>query len=97
MTSRQTNIAMFIFSLTLSFVFLSVLVKVNHELDQVRRANDDLQRQVNQIKKFDEDAKQKIAELAKSTQAIARDVDATQELQRKQAIAVGEIKKGKRR
>ncbi len=97
MTSKQINIAMFIFSLTLAFIFLSVLVKVNYELDQVRRANDDLQHQVEQIKKADEDLHQKIISLAKSTEAIARDVDITQELQRKQAIAVGELKKGRKK
>jgi cell division protein FtsL len=97
MTSKQTNIAMFLFSLTLSFIFLSVLIKVNYDLDQVRRANDDLQKQIIQIKKADDDTKQKIAELTKSTQAIAHDVDVTQELQRKQAIEVGELKKGKKK
>jgi cell division protein FtsL len=97
MTSKQTSLAMFLFSLALSFIFLSVLVKVNYDLDQVRRANDELQRQINQIKKADDDARQKIAELTKSTQSIAHDIDVTQELQRKQAMAVGELKRGKRR
>jgi uncharacterized protein YoxC len=97
MTSKQINLAMFIFSLTLAFIFLSVLVKVNYELDQVRRANDNLQRQIEQIKKADQEIHQKIIGLTKSTEAIARDVDITQELQRKQAMAVGELKKGKKR
>jgi cell division protein FtsL len=81
----------------LSFIFLSVLIKVNYDLDQVRRTNDDLQRQINQIKKADDEVKQKIIDLTKGQQAIAHDIDVTQELQRKQAIAVGDIKKGKKR
>ena len=97
MTSKQTNIAMFLFSLTLSFIFISVLVKVNYDLDQVRRSNDDLQRQIAQIKKTDDDLHQKIAELTKTTQAIAHDVDVTQELQRKQAQVVVDLQKGRRR
>ena len=97
MTSKQTNIAMFLFSLTLSFIFMSVLIKVNYDLDQVRRSNDNLQRQIEQIKKTNEDLHQKIVSLTKSTEAIAHDVDVTQELQRKQAIAVGDLKKGKKR
>jgi len=97
MTSKQTNLAMFLFSLTLSFIFLSVLVKVNYDLDQVRRANDDLQKQINQIKKADDDARQKIAELTKGQQAIAHDIDITQELQRKQAQVVVDLRKSKKK
>jgi len=97
MTSKQTSLTMFIFSLALSFIFLSVLIRVNYDLDQVRRANDDLQKQITQIKKADDDVKQKIAELTKGQQAIAHDIDVTQELQRKQATAVGDLKKGKKR
>jgi len=97
MTSKQTSLTMFIFSLALSFIFLSVLIRVNYDLDQVRRANDDLQKQITQIKKANDDVKQKIAELTKGQQAIAHDIDVTQELQRKQAMAVGDLKKGKKR
>ena len=56
MTSKQTNIAMFVFSLMISFIFLSVLIKVNYDLDQVRRANDNLQHQIEQIKKIEIDS-----------------------------------------
>jgi len=97
MTSKQTNLAMFLFSLTLSFIFLSVLVKVNYELDQVRRANDELQKQITQIKKADDETRQKIIELTKGQQAIAHDIDVTQELQRKQAQVVVDLRKGKKK
>jgi cell division protein FtsL len=97
MTSKQTNIAMFVFSLTLSFIFLSVLIKVNYDLDQVRRANDDLQHQIAQIKKADDETRQKIAELTKGQQAIVHDIDVTQELQRKQDQVVVDLKKGRKK
>jgi len=97
MTNKQTNIAMFVFSLTLAFIFLSVLVKVNYDLDQVRRANDELQKQITQIKKTDDETRQKIAELTKGQQAIAHDIDVTQELQRKQAQVVVDLRKGRKK
>jgi cell division protein FtsB len=97
MTNKQTNLAMFLFSLSLSFIFLSVLVKVNYDLDQVRRANDELQKQVTQIKKTDDETRQKLVELTKGQQAIAHDIDVTQELQRKQAQVVVDLRKGRKK
>ena len=97
MTDKQTSWVLFGFAMVVSFIFLSVLIKVNYDLDQARRANDNLQRQIDQLKKSDEDQRQKIVELTKSTQSIARDVDVTQELQRKQAQIVVDLKKGKKK
>ena len=74
-----------------------MLVKVNYELDQVRRANDELQKQITQIKKADDETRQKIIELTKGQQAIAHDIDVTQELQRKQAQVVVDLRKGKKK
>jgi Tfp pilus assembly protein PilN len=96
-TDKQTSWVLFGFAMVVSFIFLSVLIKVNYDLDQARRANDNLQRQIDQLKKSDEDQRQKIVELTKSTQSIARDVDVTQELQRKQAQIVVDLKKGKKK
>ena len=97
MTSKQTSYILFGFAMVVSFIFLSVLIRVNYDLDQARRANDVLQHQVSQLKKTDEDLHQKIVELTKSTQSIAHDVDVTQELQRKQAQVVVDLKKGKKK
>ncbi len=97
MTDRQTSWVLFGFAMVVSFIFLSVLIKVNYDLDQSRRANDSLQKQIEQLKKADEELHQKIVELTKSTQSIARDVDVTQELQRKQAQVVVDLKKGKKK
>ena len=97
MTDKQTSWVLFGFAMVVSFIFLSVLIRVNYDLDQARRANDVLQHQVSQLKKTDEDLHQKIVELTKSTQSIAHDVDVTQELQRKQAQVVVDLKKGKKK
>ena len=97
MTDRQTSWVLFGFAMVVSFIFLSVLIKVNYDLDQTRRANDSLQRQIDQLKKVGDEQHQKIAELTKSTQSIARDVDVTQELQRKQAQIVVDLKKSRKK
>jgi Tfp pilus assembly protein PilN len=96
-TDRQTSWVLFGFAMVVSFIFLSVLIKVNYDLDQARRANDSLQNQIDQLKKVDDEQRQKIVELTKSTQSIARDVDVTQELQRKQAQIVIDLKKGRKK
>jgi Tfp pilus assembly protein PilN len=96
-TDRQTSWVLFGFAMVVSFIFLSVLIKVNYDLDQARRANDSLQNQIDQLKKVDDEQRQKIVELTKSTQSIARDVDVTQELQRKQAQIVVDLKKGRKK
>jgi Tfp pilus assembly protein PilN len=97
MTDRQTSWVLFGFAMVVSFIFLSVLIKVNYDLDQTRRANDSLQHQIDQLKKAGEEQHQKLVELTKSTQNIARDIDVTQELQRKQAQVVVDLKKGRRK
>ena len=97
MTDRQTSWVLFGFAMVVSFIFLSVLIKVNYDLDQARRANDSLQHQIDQLKKVGDEQHQKIAELTKSTQSIARDVDVTQELQRKQAQIVVDLKKSRKK
>lgn len=97
MTDRQTSWMLFGFAMIVSFIFLSVLIKVNYDLDQARRANDSLQHQIDQLKKADDEQRQKIAELTKSTQTIARDIDVTQDLQRKQAQIMVDLKKGRKK
>jgi len=96
-TDKQTSWVLFGFAMVVSFIFLSVLIKVNYDLDQARRANDNIQKQIEHLKKTDEELHQKIVELTKSTQSIAHDIDVTQELQRKQAQVVVDLKKGKKK
>lgn len=97
MTDKQTSWVLFGFAMIVSFIFLSVLIKVNYDLDQARRVSDELQKQVSQLKKADEEQHQKIVELTKSTQSIAHDIDVTQDLQRKQAQVVVDLRKGRKK
>ena len=97
MTDKQTSWVLFGFAMIGSFIFLSVLIKVNYDLDQARRVSDELQKQVSQLKKADEEQHQKIVELTKSTQSIAHDIDVTQDLQRKQAQVVVDLRKGRKK
>ena len=87
---------MFLFAMVISFIFLSVLIRVNYDLDSAKRSNDSLQKQIDAIKKNDADLNDKIAAMSKNITQIAKDIDTTQELQRKQAMAIGELKKGKK-
>jgi cell division protein FtsL len=88
---------MFLFAITISFIFLSVLIRVNYDLTSTQQANSHLQKEIDKIKKNDEDLRQQIVVLTKNYNQLTKELDTTQELQRKQAIAVGEIKKNKKR
>jgi hypothetical protein len=56
-----------------------------------------MQKQIDKIKAEDEELKRLIVKLTNANQALNKDLDATQELQRKQALAILDLKKGKRR
>jgi septal ring factor EnvC (AmiA/AmiB activator) len=88
---------MFLFAITISFIFLSVLIRVNYDLTSTQQADSHLQKEIDKIKKNDEDLRQQIVVLTKNYNQLTKELDTTQELQRKQAIAVGEIKKNKKR
>jgi len=87
---------MFVFAIVISFIFLSVLVRVNYDLTSAQQATTHLQKEIDKIKKNDEELHQQIAELNKNINQLSKELDTTQELQRKQALAVGEIKKNKK-
>lgn len=97
MTSKQTSLVMFVFAIMISFIFLAVLVRVNYDLTEAGKSNTYLQKQVDQLKSEQKDANDKIAGLNKTVSMLAHELETTQELQRKQALVVGELKKGKRR
>ena len=97
MTSKQTSYALFGIAVSISVVLFTVLVKVNHEAEQYRTALENLQRQIDDLRAQDHVATEQMLKLAHDHDQLARDIDTTQDLQRKQAIAVGELKKGKRR
>ena len=56
-----------------------------------------MQKQIDKLKAEDEDLKRLIVKLTNTNLALNKDLDTTQELQRKQAQAILDLKKGKKR
>lgn len=97
MKDRHITWIMFIVSLIIAAVFLSVLVKVNVQLDQHIQALDTQQKQIDRLTQENHALQEQIIKMLHTDDQLAHDIDVTQELQRKQAIEVGELKKGKKR
>ena len=91
MVNRHIATVLFLFSIVISFLFLGTLVNMNYELDIQKRKVDDLQRQITLLKKIQEEDEQKVASILKSTTAIEKNINNTQELQRIQAQKLSEI------
>jgi len=97
MTNKQTLWSAFIIAVLVSLSLLAVIIKVNDQLERSRLAVVDMQKQIDKIKAEDENLKQQIVKLTYADQSLNKDLDVTQELQRKQAQAILDLKKGKRR
>ena len=97
MTNKQTLWTAFIIAVLVSLSLLAVIIKVNDQLEQSRLAVLDMQKQIDKIKAEDENLKQQIVKLTYADQSLNKDLDVTQELQRKQAQAILDLKKGKKR
>ena len=97
MTNKQTTWAIFLIAVITGLVLLSTIIKVNDQLESSRLAVLDMQKQIDKIKVEDEKLKQQIAKLTNANQTLNKDLDATQELQRKQAQAILDLKKGKKK
>lgn len=97
MTNKQTLWSVFIVAVLVSLMLLSVIIKVDDQLERSRLAVADMQKQIDKIKAEDQELKHQIAKLTNANQVINKDLDATQELQRKQAQAILELRKGKRK
>ena len=97
MTGKQTTLAIFFIAVVAGLVLLSTIIKVDDQLEQSRLAVVDMQKQIDKIKAEDENLKQQIVKLTYANQSLNKDLDVTQELQRKQAQAILDLKKGKKR
>ncbi len=97
MTSKQTTWTIFFIAVVTGLILLSTIQKVNDQLDRSRLAVVDMQKQIDKLKVEDQDLKHQIVKLTNTNLALNKDLDATQELQRKQAQAILELKKGKKR
>jgi hypothetical protein len=97
MTNKQTTWTIFFIAVVTGLILLSTIIKVDDQLEQSRLAVLDMQKQIDKIKAEDENLKQQIVKLTYANQSLNKDLDVTQELQRKQAQAILDLKKGKRR
>jgi uncharacterized membrane-anchored protein YhcB (DUF1043 family) len=97
MTNKQTNWTIFVIAVITGLILLSTIIKVDDQIEQSRLAVADMQKQIDKIKAEDENLKQQIVKLTNANTALNKDLDVTQELQRKQAQAILDLKKGKRR
>ena len=97
MTDRQTHWTIFFIAVITGLILLTTIQKVNDQLDRSRLAVVDMQKQIDKLKAEDEELKHLIVKLTNANINLNKDLDTTQELQRKQAQAILELKKGKKR
>ena len=97
MTSKQTTWTIFFIAVVTLLILLTTVQKVDDQLERSRLAVIDMQKQIDKIKAEDEDLKHLIVKLTNANITLNKDLDTTQELQRKQAQAILDLKKGKRR
>ena len=97
MTSKQTTWAIFFIAVVTGLILLSTIIKVNDQLERSRLAVVDMQKQIDKLKAEDEDLKHLIVKLTNANLALNKDLDDTQELQRKQAQAILDLKKGRKK
>ena len=97
MTSKQTTWAIFFIAVVTGLILLSTVIKVDDQLERSRLAVVDMQKQIDKLKAEDEELKHLIVKLTNANINLNKDLDTTQELQRKQAQAILELKKGKKR
>ena len=97
MTSKQTTWTIFFIAVVTLLILLTTVQKVDDQLERSRLAVVDMQKQIDKLKAEDEDLRRLIVKLTNTNINLNKDLDTTQELQRKQAQAILELKKGKKR
>ena len=97
MTSKQTTWSIFFIAVVTLLILLTTIQKVDDQLERSRLAVIDMQKQIDKLKVEDQDLKQLIVKLTNTNIALNKDLDATQELQRKQAQAILDLRKGKKK
>jgi CHASE3 domain sensor protein len=96
-TGKQTTWTIFFIAVVTGLILLSTIIKVDDQLERSRLAVLDMQKQIDKLKAEDEDLKHLIVKLTNANTALNKDLDTTQELQRKQAQVILDLKKGKRK
>jgi uncharacterized membrane-anchored protein YhcB (DUF1043 family) len=97
MTNKQTTWAIFVIAVIAGLILLSTIIKVDDQLERSRLAVVDMQKQIDKIKAEDEELRHLIVKLTNANTALNKDLDTTQELQRKQAQAILELRKGRKK
>ena len=97
MSNKQTTWAIFVIAVVTGLILLSTIIKVDDQLERSRLAVLDMQKQIDKIKAEDQELKHQIAKLTNANQTLNKDLDMTQELQRKQAQAILDLKKGRKK
>ena len=97
LTSKQTTWAIFFIAVVTLLILLTTVQKVNDQLERSRLAVVNMQKQIDKLKAEDEELKHLIVKLTNANLSLNKDLDVTQELQRKQAQAIVDLRKGKKK
>ncbi len=97
MTSKQTTWAIFFIAVVTLLILLTTIQKVDDQLDRSRLAVVDMQKQIDKLKAEDQELKHLIVKLTNTNVELNKDLDTTQELQRKQAQAIVDLRKGRKK
>jgi len=97
MTDKQTHWTTFFIAVITGLILLTTVQKVNDQLDRSRLAVVDMQKQIDKLKAEDEELKHLVVKLTNANLSLNKDLDVTQELQRKQAQAIVDLRKGKKK
>ena len=93
MTSKQTTWAIFFIAVVTLLILLTTVQKVDDQLERSRLAVLDMQKQIDKLKAEDQELKHLIVKLTNTNVELNKDLDTTQELQRKQAQAIVDLRK----
>ena len=97
MTGKQTTWTIFFIAVVTLLILLTTVQKVNDQLERSRLAVLDMQKQIDKLKAEDEELKHLVVKLTNANLVLNKDLDITQELQRKQVQIILDLKKGKKR
>lgn len=97
MTGKQTTWTIFFIAVVTLLILLTTVQKVNDQLERSRLAVVDMQKQIDKIRAEDEELKHLVVKLTNANLVLNKDLDVTQELQRKQAQAILDLRKGRKK
>ena len=97
MTRQQTFLSISVFATVISLFLLAVIVKIDGHLEESKLAITNLEKRINRLQDENQELKKSLTKINHTTDAINKDIDTTQELQRKQAQAILELKKTRKK